>query len=167
MVTSRTISPLGYSWSSTLIWGWRLRNGQRRSGRNSVSAAVLQSSLTCALTPLACSPSAPRISATCRKIVRACWTRVSPAAVGSMPCRIRSSSDVPRSSSIPRIRALAAANAKWARSAPAVMLPASTTCRNRRRSVMSKRIAPPDAHNVVIKASDYTKLSLKYPALTG
>jgi molybdenum-dependent DNA-binding transcriptional regulator ModE len=42
-----------------------------------------------------------------------------------------------------RMRVLAAATARCMRSAPAVMLPASTTCRNSFRSVRSKRMNEP------------------------
>src|SRR5258707_14769363 len=40
-----------------------------------------------------------------------------------------------------RMRVLAAATARCMRSAPCVMLPASTTCRNSLRSIRSNRIA--------------------------
>src|SRR5579864_743899 len=43
---------------------------------------------------------------------------------------------------MPRMRALADARAMFERSAPPVMLAASAMCRNRRRSVRSKRIGP-------------------------
>src|SRR5207248_11086732 len=48
------------------------------------------------------------------------------------------------------MRVEAAARARWARSAPAVMLPASTTWRNRLRSVRSNRM---------LRASRFTKES--------
>ena len=52
-------------------------------------------------------------------------------------------SAAPSASSMLRMRVEAAASARLARSAPCVMLPASTTWRNRLRSARSKRMAAP------------------------
>ena len=46
---------------------------------------------------------------------------------GVTPCRPRTSSGAPSACSMLRMRVEAAASARWARSAPCVMLPASTT----------------------------------------
>ena len=58
---------------------------------------------------------------------------------GVTPARPRTSSAAPSASSMRRMRVLAAASARCARSAPCVMLPASTTWRNRLKSARSKR----------------------------
>src|SRR6266478_1933252 len=58
-----------------------------------------------------------------------------------MPRRPRFSSTVPSAASSPLIRALAEASARWARSAPPVMLRASATATNSWRSTRSKRMA--------------------------
>src|ERR1700738_4324725 len=57
-----------------------------------------------------------------------------------MPRRPRFSSAVPSAASSPLIRALAEASARWARSAPPVMLRASATATNSWRSTRSKRM---------------------------
>src|SRR5262249_2498182 len=64
---------------------------------------------------------------------------VRPACVKVTPWRPRTSRGAPTASSMLRIRVLAAAKARCARSAPWVILPASTTSRNRLRSTRSKR----------------------------
>src|SRR5215472_4994485 len=64
-----------------------------------------------------------------------------PAWVGTTPWRLRTSSAVPNVSSRLRMRVLAAPSARCARAAPCVMLPASTTSRNRFRSIKVNRIA--------------------------
>ncbi len=64
-----------------------------------------------------------------------------PAGVGCTPWRSRCSKGMPSAASMLRMRVLAAAIARCIRSAPCVMLPASTTCRNSRKSLRSKRIA--------------------------
>ncbi len=56
----------------------------------------------------------------------------------ALPPRVRRAA--PRESSISRIRVEAAARARFARAAPWVIEPASTTCRNRPRSTRSNRI---------------------------
>ena len=61
-------------------------------------------------------------------------------ASASRPARPRTRSSVPKASSILRMRVEAAASARLERSAPWVMLPASTMWRNRLRSVKSKRM---------------------------
>src|SRR5215471_17873247 len=73
-------------------------------------------------------------------MARACCNSVRPACVGVTPWRPRVKSGTPSTSSMLRMRVEAAASAKCARSAPWVMLPASTTWRNRLRSARSKRI---------------------------
>src|SRR5262245_6810877 len=74
-------------------------------------------------------------------MVRACASSVRPAWVGVTPWRPRTRRAAPTDSSIWRMRVEAAARARWARSAPWVMLPASTTWRNRLKSARSKRTA--------------------------
>src|SRR4030088_2372712 len=58
-----------------------------------------------------------------------------------MPRRPRFKSETPRAASRPLIRALADARARWARSAPRVMLRESATAINSWRSTRSKRMA--------------------------
>src|SRR5260370_10486177 len=55
-------------------------------------------------------------------MIRAWSSRLSPAVVSSMPRRPRFKSETPSAASRPLIRALADAKARWARSAPRVML---------------------------------------------
>src|SRR5712691_8316417 len=76
---------------------------------------------------------------------RACCRSVRPAWVGVTPWRPRTSSEAPSASSMLRTRVEAAVSARWARSAPCVMLPASTIWRKRLRSTKSKCMAEPFA----------------------
>src|SRR3954464_10594105 len=73
-------------------------------------------------------------------MARACCSRERPAWVGTTPCRPRVRSGAPSVSSMLRMRVEAAPSARFERAAPWVMLPASTTCRNRLKSVRSKRM---------------------------
>src|SRR5262249_19087302 len=137
---SPTISSLSRSSRSTLTLGCVDTNELSASGRNSVSAFVLERTLIWPASPPAYAPRSSRSRSAWRKIARACCNSVRPAWVGVTPCRPRTSSAAPSASSMLRMRVLAAASARCARVAPPVMLPASTTWRNRLRSVRSKRM---------------------------
>src|SRR4029450_12775465 len=63
--------------------------------------------------------------------------------VGVPPARPRTNNSAPNASSNLRIRVEAAASARLERAAPCVMLPASTMCRKRFRSVKSNRMQLP------------------------
>src|SRR5947207_12704584 len=90
-------------------------------------------------------------------MARACPKSVRPAWVGVTPWRERTRSAAPSACSMLRMRVEAAASARCARSAPCVMLPASTTWRNKLRSARSKCIALPSYPTKV----RYAKCSLK------
>ena len=71
-----------------------------------------------------------RIRAICPTTSRAWATSSQPAGDGTTPRRCRINSGAPRAFSIALILALAEASDRCDRSAPRVMLPWSTTCRN-------------------------------------
>ena len=89
-------------------------------------------------------------------MVRACCSSVRPAWVGVTPCRARTSSGAPSACSMLRMRVEAAASARWARSAPWVMVPASTTWRNRLRSARVEAHGQPSC----FAKEDYRKSAL-------
>src|SRR6266481_4138772 len=134
-----TISSLSLSSKSMLTCGWAARKALSGSGRNSVSALVFDISRTCPRRPSAYSARSPRIRSACCSSTRAWCSKVRPASVGCTPWRWRCNSGVPNVASMSRMRVLAAAIARCMRSAPWVMLPASTTWRNSLRSVRSNR----------------------------
>src|SRR5580658_5128072 len=115
-----------------------------------MSALVFDKSRIWPRKPWAYSPSSPRIRSACWSMRRAWRSSVRPAGVGCTPWRSRSSSLVPSTASMVRIRVLAAASARCTRSAPRVMLPASTTWRNRRRSTRSKLIGSLGSRNLAV-----------------
>ena len=137
--TLRTTSGLTRSSRLTRTAWWRARNDAMSSGSCSASTDRLATTRT-----LPCAPVANSLNSACSRSMlpsNSCERRsnASPAAVGTMPRRPRTSSVVPTSCSSAAMRLLTAEATIASRAAARAMLRSSQTATNR-RSVTGSRV---------------------------